>query len=60
MVGRVTKGWDVQLMFEPGRVICGNAGVLLTTVIRVKPGGGNLPFTIVDAAMNDLARPALV
>lgn len=59
MVARVTKGWDVQLMFEPGRVICGNAGVLLTRVIRVKPGGGNLPFTIVDAAMNDLARPAL-
>jgi diaminopimelate decarboxylase len=59
MVGRVTKGWNVQLMFEPGRVICGNAGVLLTSVIRVKPGGGNLPFAIVDAAMNDLARPAL-
>ena len=59
MVGRVTKAWNVQLMFEPGRVICGNAGVLLTTVIRVKPGGGNLPFVIVDAAMNDLARPAL-
>jgi diaminopimelate decarboxylase len=59
MVGRVTKDWNVQLMFEPGRVICGNAGVLLTSVIRVKPGGGNLPFTIVDAAMNDLARPAL-
>jgi diaminopimelate decarboxylase len=59
MVARVTKGWDVQLMFEPGRVICGNAGVLLTNIIRVKPGGGNLPFVIVDAAMNDLARPAL-
>ena len=59
MVARVTKGWDVQLMFEPGRVICGNAGVLLTKVIRVKPGAGNLPFVIVDAAMNDLARPAL-
>ena len=59
MVARVTKDWNVQLMFEPGRVICGNAGVLLTTVIRVKPGGGNLPFVIVDAAMNDLARPAL-
>ncbi len=59
MVARVTKGWDVQLMFEPGRVICGNAGVLLTEVIRVKPGAGNLPFVIVDAAMNDLARPAL-
>ncbi len=59
MVERVTKDWGVRLMFEPGRVIAGNAGVLLTRVIRVKPGGGNLPFAIVDAAMNDLARPAL-
>ena len=59
MVVRVTKDWGVRLMFEPGRVIAGNAGVLLTRVIRVKPGGGNLPFAIVDAAMNDLARPAL-
>jgi diaminopimelate decarboxylase len=59
MVARATKGWGVQLMFEPGRVICGNAGVLLTKVIRVKPGSGNMPFVIVDAAMNDLARPAL-
>jgi diaminopimelate decarboxylase len=59
MVARVTKDWGVRLMFEPGRVIAGNAGVLLTRVIRVKPGSGNLPFVIVDAAMNDLARPAL-
>ncbi len=59
MVARITKGWNVRLMFEPGRVIAGNAGVLLTHVIRVKPGSGNLPFIIVDAAMNDLARPAL-
>ncbi len=59
MVARVTRDWGVQLMFEPGRVICGNAGVLVTKVIRVKPGSGNLPFVIVDAAMNDLARPAL-
>lgn len=59
MVARVTKDWGVRLMFEPGRVIAGNAGVLLTRVIRVKPGAGNLPFAIVDAAMNDLARPAL-
>lgn len=59
MVARVTKGWNVRLMFEPGRVIAGNAGVLLTRVIRVKPGSGNAPFAIVDAAMNDLARPAL-
>ena len=58
MVARVTNGWDVKLMFEPGRVIAGNAGVLLTRVIRVKRGLHD-PFVIVDAAMNDLARPAL-
>lgn len=58
MVRRVTAGWDVELMFEPGRVIAGNAGVLLTRVIWVKPGVTN-PYVIVDAAMNDLARPAL-
>jgi diaminopimelate decarboxylase len=58
MVARATKGWDVTLMFEPGRVIVGNAGVLLTKVIWVKPGVIN-PYVIVDAAMNDLARPAL-
>ena len=58
MVARVSNKWDVTLMFEPGRVIVGNAGVLLTTVIRVKPGVTH-PFVIVDAAMNDLARPAL-
>jgi diaminopimelate decarboxylase len=48
----------VTLMFEPGRVIAGNSGVLLTRVVRVKPGV-SAPFVIVDAAMNDLARPAL-
>jgi len=58
MVARATAGWDVTLMFEPGRVICGNAGVLLTRVIWVKPGVVH-PYVIVDAAMNDLARPAL-
>lgn len=58
MVARVTKGWDVQLTFEPGRVIAGNAGVLLTRVIRVKRGIER-PFVVVDAAMNDLARPAM-
>ncbi len=58
MVARVTADWDVTLMFEPGRVIAGNTGVLLTRVIRVKVGAG-APFVIVDAAMNDLARPAM-
>jgi len=58
MVARVTRDWDVELMFEPGRVIAGNSGVLLTRVIWVKPGVRH-PYVIVDAAMNDLARPAL-
>ena len=58
MVARVTGNWGCTLMFEPGRVIAANAGVLLTEVIRVKPGVV-APFVIVDAAMNDLARPAL-
>lgn len=58
MVGRVTSGWDVRLTFEPGRVVAGPAGVLLTRVIWVKPGAIH-PYVIVDAAMNDLARPAL-
>ncbi|MEP2737108.1 MAG: diaminopimelate decarboxylase [Erythrobacter sp.] len=59
MVAAATKDWDVRLAFEPGRVIAGNAGVLLTRVVRVKRGGNGPPFVIVDAAMNDLARPAL-
>ncbi|WP_432200905.1 diaminopimelate decarboxylase [Erythrobacter sp. W53] len=59
MVARATKDWGVHLTFEPGRVIAGNAGILLTRVVRVKRGGNGPPFVIVDAAMNDLARPAL-
>jgi diaminopimelate decarboxylase len=58
MIARVTDGWGVRLVFEPGRLIVGNAGVLLSRVIRVKPGVAD-PFVIVDAAMNDLMRPAL-
>ena len=58
MVGEVTRGWNVRLVFEPGRVIVGNAGVLLSRVIRVKQGVSD-PFVIVDAAMNDLMRPSL-
>ena len=48
----------MRLVFEPGRLIAGNAGVLLTRVVRVKPGAKH-PWLIVDAAMNDLMRPAL-
>ena len=59
MVARVTKGWDVALSFEPGRVIAGNAGVLLTRVVRTKRSSNASPFIVVDAAMNDLARPAM-
>lgn len=58
MVARVTNGWGVTLMFEPGRVIAGNSGIMMTQVIRIKPGV-NSDFVIVDAAMNDLMRPAI-
>jgi diaminopimelate decarboxylase len=58
MVRRVTADWNTRLVFEPGRLIMANAGVLLTRVIRVKPGVVH-PFLIIDAAMNDLMRPAL-
>jgi diaminopimelate decarboxylase len=58
MVARVTSGWEARLIFEPGRLLVGDSGVLLTTVIRVKPGPA-LPFVVVDAAMNDLMRPTL-
>jgi diaminopimelate decarboxylase len=47
-----------ELVFEPGRLIAGNAGVLVTRVIFVKQGASK-NFVIVDAAMNDLLRPSL-
>ncbi len=49
---------NIQLVFEPGRALVGNAGVLLTQVEYLKPGSSK-NFAIVDAAMNDLMRPAL-
>ena len=58
MVRRLAVGWNARLVFEPGRLLVGNAGVLLSRVIRVKPAAAS-PFVIVDAAMNDLMRPAL-
>ena len=48
----------LQLILEPGRMIVGNAGVLVTRTIYTKAGAGRT-FTIVDAAMNDLIRPTL-
>lgn len=58
MVVQETQDWGVTVLFEPGRFIAARAGVLLTRVLWVKPALPH-PFVIVDAAMNDLARPAL-
>jgi diaminopimelate decarboxylase len=58
MVKRVTHNLGCTLMFEPGRMIVGNAGILVTRVIYVKPGDAK-NFIIIDAAMNDLIRPTL-
>ncbi|MDO9052996.1 MAG: diaminopimelate decarboxylase [Gallionella sp.] len=52
------QGRTQKLILEPGRVLVGNAGVLLTRVEYIKPGEEK-NFAIVDAAMNDLMRPAL-
>ncbi|MGD0186666.1 MAG: diaminopimelate decarboxylase [Roseiarcus sp.] len=58
IVARRTRELGCRIVFEPGRLIVGNAGVLVTTVIYVKRGDGK-NFVIVDAAMNDLIRPTL-
>ncbi|MFQ5441416.1 MAG: diaminopimelate decarboxylase [Thermodesulfobacteriota bacterium] len=55
---RETRGLDVTLIFEPGRVIAGNAGILVARVLYTKKSPQK-NFIIVDAAMNDLARPCL-
>ncbi len=53
-----TAGLGVTLIFEPGRVMAGNAGILVTRVVYIKETAAKR-FIIVDAAMNDLARPSL-
>ena len=58
IVARRTGALDCEVFLEPGRLIVGNAGVLVTSVIYVKRGE-NKSFVIVDAAMNDLIRPTL-
>ena len=58
IVARRTAGLDCEVLLEPGRLIVGNAGVLVTSVIYVKRGEGKT-FVIVDTAMNDLIRPTL-
>ncbi len=58
MVDRVLAGLDVERGFEPGRIIVGNAGVLVTRVLHTNPRPQKT-FLVVDAAMNDLIRPAM-
>ncbi|SIN74584.1 diaminopimelate decarboxylase [Vannielia litorea] len=58
MIKRVTEGLDVEVEIEPGRLISGNAGLLVSSVIYEKDGDGT-DFLILDAAMNDLLRPAM-
>ena len=58
VVKRATRDLDCTLIFEPGRLIVGNAGVLVSRVLYVKRGEAKT-FVIVDAAMNDLVRPTL-
>nr|WP_321360443.1 diaminopimelate decarboxylase [uncultured Hyphomonas sp.] len=58
MIAEVSAGLGVQVILEPGRVIAGNAGVMLTTALYEKTAPDR-SFLIVDAGMNDLMRPAL-
>ena len=58
IVTRLVKGLGVDLIFEPGRLIAANAGILLSRVIYVKEGETR-KFLILDAGMNDLVRPAM-
>ena len=58
VVKRATKDLGCKLIFEPGRLLVGNAGILVTRVLFVKHGEAK-HFVIVDAAMNDLIRPTL-
>jgi len=59
MVARVVEGLDVKLAFEPGRMIAANAGALIAQVIHRHERPEGRKFLIVDAAMNDLLRPAM-
>jgi len=58
LIKRCVAGLDVEVEIEPGRLIAGNAGLLVASVIYVKEGEGR-NFVIVDAAMNDLIRPSM-
>src|SRR5271169_2228655 len=58
VVKRATRDLGCQLIFEPGRLIVGNAGILVTRVLYLKHGDAKT-FVIIDAGMNDLVRPTL-
>jgi len=58
VVKRATRDLNCRLIFEPGRLLVGNAGILVTRVLFVKQGEAK-KFVVVDAAMNDLIRPTL-
>jgi len=58
MVREIAAGLDIELGFEPGRVIAGNAGILMTRALYINTRADR-SFLIVDAGMNDLVRPAM-
>lgn len=59
MAARVLDGLEVAAVFEPGRLLAANAGVLLSRVIHVNERNDGRQFLVLDAGMNDLMRPAL-
>ncbi len=59
MVAEVLGGLEVEIVLEPGRLLAANAGILLSRVIQVTERGDGRRLLVLDAAMNDLLRPAL-
>jgi diaminopimelate decarboxylase len=59
MAAKVVGGLDLRLAFEPGRLLAANAGVLLSRVIHLNARADGQRFLVLDAAMNDLIRPAM-
>jgi diaminopimelate decarboxylase len=59
MAARVLDGLDVEAAFEPGRLLAANAGVLLSRVVQITERADGRRFLVLDAAMNDLIRPAM-
>lgn len=57
MVSEIWRGMDAQMIIEPGRLIAGNAGIMVSRVLYIKRAAKT--YVIVDAGMNDLLRPAL-